>query len=101
MCRTDCSFDTFPLSLISTQTIARLGEIVGTGLEVQRFRPNILVETADAIPFAEDAWVGCVLRAAAGTKLLWVDKRFAVGRVKILSCLTVSKAPSGKALYEE
>src|SRR6185295_4857494 len=38
------AFDTFPLSLITTQTIARLGEVVGGRLEVERFRPNILVE---------------------------------------------------------
>jgi len=35
-------FDTFPLSLITTQTVARLGEMVGVGLEVQRFRPTFL-----------------------------------------------------------
>ncbi len=39
-------FDTFPLSLVTTQTLARLGEMVGAPLEVQRFRPNILVEAA-------------------------------------------------------
>lgn len=55
-------FDTLPLSLITTQTIARLGETVGAHLEVQRFRPNILVEAADEAPFTEDAWLGCVLR---------------------------------------
>ena len=55
-------FDTFPLSLITTQTIARLGEMVGGALDVQRFRPNILVEAVDEAPFSEDDWVGCVLR---------------------------------------
>lgn len=66
-------FDTFPLSLITTQTIARLGEMVGTRLDVQRFRPNILVETANEAPFAEDDWVGCVLRI--GGMHIRVDKR--------------------------
>ena len=66
-------FDTFPLSLITTQTIARLGEMVGASLEVERFRPNILVEAADDAPFAEDAWVGRVLRI--GGLRLRVDKR--------------------------
>lgn len=55
-------FDTFPLSLITTQTIARLGESVGAPLEVQRFRPNFLVEAEGDSPFPEDAWVGCILR---------------------------------------
>ena len=66
-------FDTFPLSLITTQTIVRLGEVVGAELDVQRFRPNILVEAADEVPFAEDGWVGCILRI--GGLRMRVDKR--------------------------
>jgi hypothetical protein len=42
-------------------------------LDVQRFRPNILVEAADEAPFAEDGWVGCVLRL--GGMRMRVDKR--------------------------
>lgn len=66
-------FDTFPLSLITTQSIARLGEMVGDLLDVQRFRPNILVQAGDATPFAEDSWVGAVLRI--GDLQMRVDKR--------------------------
>lgn len=66
-------FDTFPLSVITTQTIGRLGEMVGARLDVQRFRPNILVEAASGGPFAEDRWVGCVLRI--GDLRMRVDKR--------------------------
>jgi len=66
-------FDTFPLSLITTQTIGRLGEMVGAPLDVQRFRPNILVEAADEAPFPEDGWVGSVLRI--GAMRMRVDKR--------------------------
>jgi uncharacterized protein len=66
-------FDTFPLSLITTQSIAGLGELVDTRLDVQRFRPNILVEAADPTSFVEDAWVGCVLRV--GGMSMRVDKR--------------------------
>ena len=66
-------FDTFPLSLITTQTVARLGEMVGAMLDVQRFRPSILVESVDDMPFAKDAWVGCVLRI--GGMRMRVDKR--------------------------
>jgi uncharacterized protein len=78
-------FDTFPLSLITTQTIARLGEITGARLDVQRFRPNLLVEAAEEAPFAEDAWVGCILRI--GSLRLRVDKRD--GR-----CLVITIDPS-------
>ena len=67
------TFDTFPLSLITTQTIARLGEMVGAQLDVQRFRPNLLVDAADEAPFVEDGWVGCVLRI--GGMRMRVDKR--------------------------
>jgi uncharacterized protein YcbX len=66
-------FDTFPLALITTQTIARLGEMVGSELERQRFRPNLLVEALDAEPFPEDAWQGRVLRI--GGARMRVDKR--------------------------
>jgi uncharacterized protein len=66
-------FDTFPLSLITTQTIARLGETVGAVLDVHRFRPNILVQAADDAPFQEDDWVGCVLHI--GAMAMRVDKR--------------------------
>ena len=66
-------FDTFPLSLITTQTMARLGETVGDRLDVQRFRPNLLVEAADEAPFVEDGWVGGVLRI--GGMRMRVDKR--------------------------
>ena len=66
-------FDTFPLSLISTQTIAGLGAQMGAGLDAQRFRPNLLVEAADGAEFPEDAWVGAVLRI--GGLRMRVDKR--------------------------
>lgn len=66
-------FDTFPLSLITTQTIARLGETVGARLDVRRFRPNILVEAADKSPFLEDGWMGGVLRI--GGLRMRVDQR--------------------------
>lgn len=66
-------FDTFPLSLITTQTVARLSEQVGTPLAVQRFRPNMLVEAATDEPFAEDTWVGRIL--CLGGMRMRVDKR--------------------------
>jgi uncharacterized protein len=64
-------FDTFPLSLITTQTIAQLGTLLGAALEVQRFRPNLVID--GAAPFVEDEWVGRVLRI--GGMRMRVDKR--------------------------
>jgi uncharacterized protein YcbX len=66
-------FDTFPLSLITTQTLASLGTAVGLPLDVDRFRPNFLVDAAGDAPFPEDDWVGRVLRI--GTLRMRVDKR--------------------------
>jgi len=66
-------FDTLPLSLITTHTIASLGERVGATLEVQRFRPNLVVEASGGAPFLEDEWVGRVLRL--GGMRMRVDKR--------------------------
>jgi hypothetical protein len=43
-------FDTMPLSLITTRTIAGLGALVGTDLDVLRFRPNLLIEPLDDAP---------------------------------------------------
>ena len=65
-------FDTFPLSVITTQTIERLDEMVGTRLDVQRFRPNILVDSTTETPFAENEWVGSILRI--GGMQMRVDK---------------------------
>jgi hypothetical protein len=66
-------FDTLPLSLITTQTLAGLGALVGSPLGVQRFRPDLLIEAADGGPFPEDAWVGSTLRI--GGARVRVDKR--------------------------
>lgn len=46
---------------------------VGDRLDVQRFRPNILVEAVGDTVFPEDAWVGRVLRL--GGMRMRVDKR--------------------------
>lgn len=66
-------FDTLPLALITTQSVAGLGALVDRELDVQRFRPNLLVEAAGAAAFAEDAWVGRILRV--GDARIRIDKR--------------------------
>jgi len=85
-------FDTFPLSLITTQTIARLGEIVGDRLDVQRFRPNILVEATGDSAFPEDAWVGRVLRL--GDVRMRIDKRDGRCVVITIDPVTAERRPS-------
>jgi uncharacterized protein YcbX len=51
-----------PLSLLTTQTLAALGQLAGTDLAAGRFRPNFLVEADSGPGFPEDTWVGRVLR---------------------------------------
>lgn len=65
--------DTFPLSLLTTQTLAGLGRLVGRPLDVARFRPNLLIDAPGGDDDPEDRWVGAVL--AIGTLRLRVDKR--------------------------
>jgi uncharacterized protein len=64
-------FDAMPLSLVSTQSIAALGERVGRELDPLRFRPNLLIEASE--PFEEEAWVGSVLRV--GGMAMRVDRQ--------------------------
>jgi uncharacterized protein YcbX len=66
-------FDTFPLSLITRQSIEALGVMVGSALDIRRFRPNLLIDAANDTPFAEDEWVGHVLQI--GRMRMRVDKR--------------------------
>jgi uncharacterized protein YcbX len=65
-------FDTMPLSLLTTQTLAALARLVGAGLAPGRFRPNFLVDATGG-DFPEDAWVGRILRV--GGLRMRVDQR--------------------------
>jgi len=65
-------FDTMPLSLLTTQTLAAVGRLVGTDVAAERFRPNLLVD-ASGRAFSEDTWVGRVLRI--GGLRMRVDQR--------------------------
>jgi uncharacterized protein YcbX len=84
-------FDTFPLSLITTRTLAELGRGLGLELDVQRFRPNLLVEATGDAPFPEDAWVGHVLRV--GSARVRIDKRDGRCAVITLDPTTGERAP--------
>ena len=55
---TDCR----PVSLFSIQTAHQLGEEIGTALDKRRFRANIYIDLKAAAGFAEDAFVGNILR---------------------------------------
>lgn len=82
-------FDTMDISLISETTIHSIGEKVGFHLDVQRFRPNILVEAFDEKPFSEDKWI---------KKLLVFGDRADSARIRVyrkdVRCMIVNVDPS-------
>ncbi len=84
-------FDTFPLSLLTTQTVAGLGRLAGAELAPCRFRPNILVD-APGRDFPEDAWVGSVLRI--GRLRMRVDKRDGRCVVVTIDPVTLRRDPA-------
>jgi len=52
------NFDSMPLSLISTATIANLCGAVGVEPDPRRFRPNLVIELLEGDAFAEESWLG-------------------------------------------
>ena len=84
-------FDTLPLSLLTTQTLAGLGWLAGTGLAAGRFRPNLLVDACEG-DFPEDAWVGRVLRI--GGLRMRVDKRDQRCVVVTVDPVTLARDPA-------
>jgi uncharacterized protein YcbX len=84
-------FDTMPISLLTTQSLASLGPLVGTDLAPERFRPNILVEARRG-DFPEDDWVGRNLRV--GGLRMRVDQRDQRCVMVTIDPLTLSKNPA-------
>lgn len=54
-------FDEASLSMISSDTVREIGRLAGRSVDARRFRPNIVVRSARAVPFEEDEWLGSVL----------------------------------------
>src|SRR5262245_40598550 len=54
-------FDDASISVITSDTVGEVCRLAGLDADVRRFRPNILVRSARAVPFEEDGWVGGVL----------------------------------------
>jgi uncharacterized protein len=62
-------FDLFPLSVITTSTLDRLGELQGQGsVDARRFRMNVVVDTPPG-GFVENDWVGRGLELGDGVRL--------------------------------
>jgi uncharacterized protein len=58
-------FDDGSISIITTATVDHLSALARLQPDVRRFRPNILIASSRAIPFAEDEWVGSSLTFGA------------------------------------
>jgi uncharacterized protein len=54
-------FDSMDISIITQATMQSLSGLIGTDLDVRRFRPNIIVEATETRAFPEDKWVGGLL----------------------------------------
>lgn len=46
------------VTLVTTSSVARLGQWLGLAVAAERFRSTFLVDTADYAPHVEDTWVG-------------------------------------------
>jgi uncharacterized protein YcbX len=54
-------FDEACISVISLGTVRGVERESGRDIDLRRFRPNVVIETGSAEPFAEDSWVGRTL----------------------------------------
>lgn len=67
---TDCR----PVSLISLQTVRRVGEESGVALDKRRFRANVYLDLAAGDGFAEDGLIGRRLRVGPGVVVAVLER---------------------------
>lgn len=66
-------YDAFPVHLLTTDSLAFLAQHTDCDMAIQRFRPNLLVETRGNAALTENGWIGSRLRL--GNAVLRVDSR--------------------------
>ncbi len=54
-------FDEASISMITCATVEEVGRLAAQSPDVRRFRPNILIRSAQSLAFEEDEWVGGLL----------------------------------------
>ncbi len=59
-------FDDASLSVIASDTVREIGRLAGRGLDIRRFRPNVVVRLLRPVPFHEDKWMGGALSFGEG-----------------------------------
>ncbi|MBA2691614.1 MAG: MOSC domain-containing protein [Rubrobacter sp.] len=67
---TDCR----PVSVISTQTVAQIGEELGGELDHRRFRANVYLDFEDGEGFGEDRFVGKSLRVGSEAVVAIIER---------------------------
>ncbi len=55
------AFDAAPMSLVSQATLDQLSSVHGAGLDLRRFRINIIVDSIDKTAYVEDSWINSTL----------------------------------------
>jgi uncharacterized protein YcbX len=61
--------DVFPISVLTSSTLARLGELKpGSQFDLRRFRMNVILKT-ERPGFIENEWIGQVLQLGDGVRL--------------------------------
>ena len=89
-------FDEASISVIAAGTVREICRLAERDADVRRFRPNILLRTADAMPFEEDEWVGGVLTFGKS------DDAPAISvTMRDLRCVMVNLDPDGGASAPE
>ncbi|PYS71582.1 MAG: hypothetical protein DMF69_09855 [Acidobacteria bacterium] len=73
-------FDEGHISIINLGTVQGIERESGRDIDLRRFRPNIVIESESAEPFAEDRWVGHTLifgegNSAAAVRVTMRDER--------------------------
>lgn len=68
-------FDDATVSVIADATIREITTGSGRPADARRFRPNIVVESADGTPFTEDGWIGKRLTFGADGPAVGVTQR--------------------------
>ena len=63
-------FDFAPVHLITTASLAALSSAApGATISVERYRPNLVIETADSTAFVENEWIGRRIRIGQSVEL--------------------------------
>lgn len=84
-------FDSAPLSIVTTSSLAALSRLSGRDVEVGRLRPHLLLDLQSDVPFPEEQWVGRTLRV--GTVRLQIDRRTRRCSIVNLNPRTGERAP--------